>query len=127
MHAYVLLNLYPYNSGHLLVCPYRHVADYTDLTADEAGDVAALTQRAMTVVRAVSRPDGFNIGINLGRCAGAGLPEHIHVHVVPRWNGDRVEVPVKDSTEPVTFVVFNDHEMIAKIVGDPLATKVYIL
>ena len=86
--AYVVLNLYPYSPGHLLVCPYRHVSDYTDATPEEVAEIAALTRRAMTVIRAVSGPAGFNIGINQGRAAGAGVPQHLHVHLVPRWLGD---------------------------------------
>lgn len=93
-HAYVVLNLFPYNAGHLLVCPYRHVSDYTDLTPEETRDVASLTQTAMTVVRAVSTPGGFNLGMNQGEVAGAGIAAHLHQHVVPRWDGDSNFLPV---------------------------------
>ncbi|WP_051681564.1 HIT domain-containing protein [Cellulomonas sp. HZM] len=92
--AFVVLNLYPYNSGHLLVCPYRHVADYTDLTPDEAVEVAELTRTAMRVLRAVSAPHGFNLGMNQGEVAGAGIAAHLHQHVVPRWAGDSNFLPV---------------------------------
>lgn len=92
--AFVVLNLYPYNPGHLLVCPYRHVADYTDLTGDEVVEVGALTQTAMRVVRAVMRPSGFNLGMNQGDVAGAGIAAHLHQHVVPRWDGDANFLPV---------------------------------
>ncbi len=92
--AYVVLNLYPYNSGHLLVCPYRHVADYTDLTPEEVADVAELTRTAMRVLRAVYRPDGFNLGMNQGQVAGAGIAAHLHQHVVPRWGGDSNFLPI---------------------------------
>jgi len=97
--AYVVLNLYPYNSGHLLVCPYRHVADYTDLTAAETGEVAALTQQAMRTVRTVSSPHGFNLGMNQGDVAGAGIAAHLHQHVVPRWGGDANFMPVIGQTK----------------------------
>ncbi|KQY25061.1 HIT family hydrolase [Cellulomonas sp. Root485] len=92
--AYVVLNLYPYNSGHLLVCPYRHVADYTDLTEPEVAEVASLTRTAMRVVRDVSAPQGFNLGMNQGEVAGAGIAAHLHQHVVPRWGGDSNFLPI---------------------------------
>jgi len=86
--AYAVLNLYPYNPGHLMVVPYRHVADYTELTPEEVADVATLTQQAMQAVRIVSAAHGFNIGMNQGEIAGAGIAAHLHQHVVPRWGGD---------------------------------------
>ncbi|WP_343035227.1 HIT domain-containing protein [Cellulomonas septica] len=92
--AYVVMNLYPYNSGHVLVCPYRHVADYTDLTDAEVAEVAALTRTAMRVLRAVSGPHGFNLGMNQGDVAGAGIAAHLHQHVVPRWGGDSNFLPI---------------------------------
>ena len=92
--AYVVMNLYPYNSGHLLVCPYRHVADYTGLTEPEVTEVAALTRTAMRVVRDVMTPQGFNLGMNQGEVAGAGIQAHLHQHVVPRWGGDANFLPV---------------------------------
>jgi ATP adenylyltransferase len=92
--CYVLLNLFPYNSGHLLVCPYRHVATYDLATTAEADEMAALTQRAMGVLRQVSRCDGFNIGMNQGRVAGAGVDEHLHQHIVPRWETDANFFPI---------------------------------
>lgn len=97
--AYVVLNLYPYSPGHLLVCPYRHVADYPDLTPAETLEVADLTQQAMTVLRRVSGPHGFNLGINQGRIAGAGIAAHLHQHVVPRWAGDANFLPVVGQTK----------------------------
>ena len=97
--AYVVLNLYPYNPGHLLVCPYRHVADYTDLEEPEVAEVAALTRRAMTVIRAASSPAGFNLGMNQGAVAGAGIAEHLHQHVVPRWAGDANFLPIVGRTK----------------------------
>lgn len=97
--AYVVLNLYPYNPGHLLVCPYRHVSDYTELTEEETVEVAALTRRAMTVIRAVSHPAGFNLGLNQGDVAGAGIAAHLHQHVVPRWQGDSNFLPVVGRTK----------------------------
>ena len=96
--VYAVLNLYPYNSGHLMTVPYRHVADYTDLTGDEYGELAVFTQRAMTAVRAASGAHGFNIGMNQGAVAGAGIAAHLHQHVVPRWGGDTNFMPVVGQT-----------------------------
>lgn len=92
--AYVVLNLYPYNSGHLLVCPYRHVSDFTELTPAEVAEVTGLTQTAMRVTRAVMAPQGFNLGMNQGEVAGAGIAAHLHQHVVPRWRGDSNFLPI---------------------------------
>lgn len=86
--SFAVLNLYPYSPGHLMVCPYRHVADYADVTRDETAEIADLTQTAMTTVREVSGAHGFNIGMNQGAVAGAGIAAHLHQHVVPRWAGD---------------------------------------
>ena len=86
--CYIVLNLYPYNNGHLMVVPYRHVATLSGLTTDELQELARLTQRAETVLQEAYQPHGMNIGINLGKPAGAGVIEHVHVHLVPRWNGD---------------------------------------
>ena len=86
--TYVVLNLHPYNPGHLMVLPYRHVADLTDLTAEEAAELMTMTQQALRAVRRVSRPHSFNVGLNLGRSAGGSLADHLHQHVVPRWTGD---------------------------------------
>jgi ATP adenylyltransferase len=93
-HAYVLLNLFPYNSGHLLVCPYRHVATYDLATPEETQEIAELTQTAMRVLTTVARCDGFNIGMNQGRVAGAGVAGHLHQHIVPRWMSDSNFFPV---------------------------------
>ena len=87
-HAYVILNRYPYNAGHVMVAPYRHIPSLGDLSPDELREVAELTQRGEAVLTAVYRPHGLNVGINLGLSAGAGLRDHLHVHLVPRWNGD---------------------------------------
>jgi ATP adenylyltransferase len=86
--CYVILNKFPYNNGHLMVVPHRHVDTLTALPPDELHELAALTQRSEAVLREAYQPQGLNIGINLGRAAGAGIIEHIHVHAVPRWGGD---------------------------------------
>ncbi|HUS22977.1 MAG TPA: HIT domain-containing protein [Aeromicrobium sp.] len=112
--AYVVLNLYPYNPGHLLVCPFRHVADYTDLTAEETAEVAELTKRAMSVMREVSGPQGFNIGLNQGAAAGAGIAAHFHQHVVPRWAGDANFLPVIGQTKTVPQLLGETRDLLAK-------------
>lgn len=86
--VYAVLNLYPYNPGHLMVVPYRRVAELEDLTEGESNELMSFTQKAIRVMKGVSNPDGFNVGLNLGRSAGGSLAEHLHMHVVPRWSGD---------------------------------------
>lgn len=86
--AFVVMNLYPYNAGHLLICAFRHVADLSDLTVSERNEIAELTSHSMQTLRKVSQPGGFNLGMNQGSVSGAGIAEHIHQHVVPRWAGD---------------------------------------
>ncbi|WP_434589714.1 HIT family protein [Brevibacterium sp. 1718] len=103
-HVYAVLNLYPYNPGHLLICPYRHVADYTDLTQEETVELAEFTQKAMRVIRALSGPHGFNLGMNQGPVAGAGIAAHLHQHVVPRWGGDANFLPVIAQTKALPQV-----------------------
>jgi len=111
--AYAVLNLYPYNAGHLLICPFRHVADYTELTDDEAVEVAHLTQQAMTVMRSITSPHGFNLGINQGNAAGAGIAAHLHQHVVPRWGGDANFLPVIGRTKTIPQLLDETRDMIA--------------
>ena len=92
--VFAVLNLYPYNAGHLMLVPYRHVPDYTDLTPTEVAELGEFTQTAMRVVRAVTGAHGFNIGMNQGSVAGAGIADHLHQHAVPRWGGDTNFMPV---------------------------------
>jgi ATP adenylyltransferase len=92
--AYVVMNLYPYNPGHLLICAYRHVPDLTDLTEQERNEISELTAHSMKTIRKVSSPEGFNLGMNQGAISGAGVAEHIHQHVVPRWGGDANFMPI---------------------------------
>jgi len=97
--AFVILNLYPYNTGHLMVAPYRHVGELDELTKEEVDEIWSLTRRAVQAHRESSQPQGFNIGINLGEVAGAGVPGHFHLHVVPRWGGDTNFMPVLGDTK----------------------------
>ena len=98
-HAYVVMNLYPYNPGHLLICAYRHAADLTELTDEERAEIFALTSHAMKTIRKVSQPEGFNLGMNQGAISGAGVAAHIHQHVVPRWSGDANFMPIIGKTK----------------------------
>jgi len=99
--AFVVMNLYPYSPGHLLVCPYRHVPGYSDLTPAETAEIAALTQAAIRTLQAVSAPAGFNLGLNQGAVAGAGVAGHVHQHVVPRWAGDTNFLPIVAQTRAI--------------------------
>jgi ATP adenylyltransferase len=111
--VFAVLNLYPYNPGHLLVCPYRHVGDYTDLTVDETAELAHFTQTAMRVVREVSSAHGFNIGMNQGGVAGAGITAHLHQHVVPRWGGDANFMPVIGRTKVLPQLLGDTRTLLA--------------
>jgi ATP adenylyltransferase len=111
--AYAVLNLYPYNSGHLLICPFRHVADYTELTPAETVEIAELTQTAMRTIRVVSGAQGFNLGMNQGPIAGAGIAAHLHQHVVPRWSGDANFMPVIGRTKPLPQLLTETRRLLA--------------
>jgi ATP adenylyltransferase len=112
--VYAVLNLYPYNSGHLMVVPYRHVADYTDLTGEETVELATFTQHAMRAVRRASGAQGFNIGLNQGHVAGAGIAAHLHQHVVPRWGGDTNFMPVVGHTKVLPQLLGETRELLAQ-------------
>jgi ATP adenylyltransferase len=111
--CYVLLNLFPYNSGHLLVCPYRHVDNYDKATREEIAEIGLLTQSAMKTLRALSRAQGFNIGMNQGEIAGAGIASHLHQHIVPRWKADANFFPVVAQTKALPRLLGEVRESIA--------------
>ncbi|MGB9378425.1 MAG: HIT domain-containing protein [Mycobacteriales bacterium] len=111
--VFVVLNLYPYNGGHLMVCPLRHVADYTELTTQEAGELAELTADAMRALRTASGAEGFNIGLNQGSVAGAGIAAHLHQHVVPRWGGDTNFMPVIAHTKVLPQLLRDTRDAVA--------------
>lgn len=111
--AFVVLNLFPYNSGHLLVCPYRHVPDYTDITVEETAEMGALAQQSMRVLRAVAKPTGFNLGMNQGVSGGAGIAAHLHQHVVPRWSGDGNFFPIIAQTKAIPALLGDIRQDIA--------------
>lgn len=96
--CYAVLNRYPYNGGHLLIVPYKQVEDFNGLNDEEMLELMKLTRRCQNVLTEVMKPNGFNIGVNLGRVAGAGIAEHLHIHIVPRWNGDTNFMPVIGNT-----------------------------
>ncbi len=110
--CYALLNKYPYTGGHLMVVPYKQTHDLNGLTEEEMADLMKLTRRCQNALTQVMKPDGFNLGVNLGKCAGAGIAEHLHIHIVPRWNGDTNFMPVLASTTVVPQAL---RELAAKI------------
>jgi ATP adenylyltransferase len=103
--CYVVMNLFPYNPGHVLVCPYRHVSLYVDLTDDETAEFTSLTKQALAALQETSQPDGFNLGMNQGAVAGAGVQAHLHQHVVPRWGGDSNFLPVVAQTKALPMLL----------------------
>jgi ATP adenylyltransferase len=111
--TFVVLNLYPYSTGHLMVCPYRHVADYPGLDEAETVELAAFTKQAMLTVRAVSGAQGFNIGMNQGAVAGAGIAAHLHQHVVPRWGGDQNFMPIIGRTRTLAQLLTDTRRLLA--------------
>jgi ATP adenylyltransferase len=115
--AYVVLNLYPYTAGHLMICPYRHIPDYTETTDEEVVEIGALTKRAMTVLRSVSNAEGFNIGMNQGQAGGAGIRAHLHQHVVPRWVGDSNFMPIIGRTKTLPQLLTETRELLAAAWG----------
>ena len=104
-HCYVVMNLFPYNPGHLLVCPYRHVSLYVDLTDEETAEFTELTKQSVRALEAASGPHGFNLGMNQGAVAGAGVAAHLHQHVVPRWSGDSNFLPIIAQTKALPVLI----------------------
>lgn len=101
-HAFVVFNKYPYNNGHLLIAPTKHVGDFNSSSDEEMLAIMKLVRQCQHVLQIAVKPHGFNVGMNFGRCAGAGLPEHVHVHVVPRWNGDTNYMHVCSNTDVIS-------------------------
>ena len=113
--VYAVLNLYPYNAGHVLICPFRHVADYTDLTQAETAEFSEFTKRALEALRKASGAQGFNVGMNLGGVAGAGIAAHLHQHVVPRWGGDTNFMPVVGHTRVLPQLLRDTRDILAGV------------
>jgi len=122
--CYALLNTYPYTGGHLMVVPYKQVPDFHGLTDEELRDLLLLTRRCQSALTRVMKPDGFNIGVNLGKVAGAGIIEHLHIHVVPRWNGDTNFMPVIASTTVVPQALKELAARLREALADPSASPV---
>jgi ATP adenylyltransferase len=112
-HNFVIMNRYPYNCGHLMVAPLRHVANLEELTQDELLEHYQLVQKAITVLKETFQPQAFNVGMNLGRMAGAGIDQHIHTHVVPRWGGDTNFMPVIAGTDVVNEALEDTYKKLA--------------
>jgi len=113
-HVYAVLNLFPYNAGHLMIVPFRHIADYTELERSrELPEFSDFTQHAMTVIRRVSGAQGFNVGMNQGVVAGAGIAAHLHQHVVPRWGGDTNFMPVVGLTRVLPQLLNETRQLLA--------------
>jgi ATP adenylyltransferase len=111
--VYAVLNLYPYNPGHLMVVPYRRVSELEDLTEGESSELMSFSQRAIRVIKAVSRPHGFNVGLNLGSSAGGSLAEHLHMHVVPRWGGDANFITIIGDTKVIPQLLRDTRRLLA--------------
>ncbi len=109
-HSLVMLNKYPYNNGHLLLAPKRHERQLEDLPEDEHSDLQQALRRSLAIVRAVLNPGGINLGMNLGKCAGAGVENHLHWHVVPRWEGDTNFMPVLDDTRVMPQLLLESYD-----------------
>ena len=107
---FIILNAYPYNPGHLMIAPYRHIANLEDLTDEELHEHFAIVRRSVRLLKEVFKPDGFNIGINMGKVAGAGIDEHVHTHIVPRWQGDTNFMPVFSDVKVVNEALAETYE-----------------
>jgi ATP adenylyltransferase len=112
--CYLLMNLFPYTNGHLMVAPARHTSDFHSLSEAEQLEMFSLTQKGLAALRRAMNPDGFNLGMNLGRTAGAGIEEHLHLHIVPRWNGDTNFMSVLGETRVISEAIQESYEKLAE-------------
>ncbi len=113
---FVILNIFPYNNGHLLVIPYKHTSEIKDLDSETMLELMKITNIVIETIKKTMRPDGFNIGMNLGRTAGAGVKEHLHMHIVPRWNGDTNFMPVIGGTKVISESLEDTYEKLSKAI-----------
>ncbi len=113
--AFVIMNKYPYNNGHLMIAPYTHTGSFEELSDEEIKDIGKLTKKALKVLKIYGNPQGYNIGINIGRVAGAGIVDHIHLHVVPRWGGDTNFMPVIAETKVISEHIEKTYERLREI------------
>ncbi len=121
--CFAILNLYPYNNGHVMIVPNRHVARLSDLTPDEKLDWLSLAERVMAALSVTMKAQGFNVGVNLGRMAGAGIPKHLHLHVVPRWQGDHNFLPVIGGTKVISESLQSAFSLLKKQLARDLRGK----
>lgn len=119
-HAFVIMNNYPYNPGHVMIAPYRHVGRWEELRDEELLDMMKLSRLMIRAIKRAMNPDGFNMGVNLGRVAGAGIEEHVHIHVVPRWNGDTNFMPVVADTKVIPESLGDSYEELKKALEEVL-------
>ena len=115
--VFVIMNLYPYNNGHMLIVPYREVTNYDDLTETEQQAVTTTIDRCIRWARAALEPDGFNVGMNMGTAAGAGIPDHLHIHVLPRWNGDTNFMPTTADVKVVPEALENTYRKLKEAIS----------
>lgn len=113
--SFIMLNKYPYNPGHLMVAPYRHVANLDELDEEETADIMELLKLSVRVLKRAMSPDGFNIGMNIGKAAGAGFEGHIHIHVVPRWVGDANFMPILGNTKVISEALSNTYDELKRV------------
>lgn len=117
-YAFIILNLFPYNPGHLLIVPYRHTADLLGLTADESGEMMGLAQRAIRALQTEDGPQGYNLGMNLGCIGGAGIANHLHLHLVPRWEGDTNFMPIIGGTKVLPELLSSTAKRLRKLLSE---------
>jgi len=113
--SFVIMNIYPYNNGHIMVAPYKHTGDFKELSENEMLEMSKLLQKWQKVIKRAMNPDGFNIGMNLGRIAGAGFEDHLHYHLVPRWSGDTNFMPVIGETKVIPMSIEKGYDLLLKV------------
>lgn len=121
--AFIIMNLYPYNAGHLLVVPVREVGDFLELDEEESGEMMRLIRLGLAILKRALQPQAFNVGMNLGRTAGAAIDTHVHFHIVPRWNGDTNFMPVLDETRVISESMEEVYEKLVKARGEILSAN----
>lgn len=113
-YSFVIMNIFPYNPGHLMIAPYRHIGDFEKLNKEEIEEIMELLRKSIEILKKVYSPDGFNIGLNIGKIAGAGFDEHIHFHIVPRWKGDTNFMPVIGNTKVISEEIKRTYKKLKK-------------
>lgn len=121
--AFVIMNNYPYNPGHVMIAPYRHIGNLEDLSDEELLEIMKLAQLMVKAIKKAMKPEGFNMGFNIGRVAGAGIEGHIHMHIVPRWNGDTNFMPVLANTKVIPQAIKDSYEELKKALKEILESE----